>query len=354
MDDRQYIFLNRDLSWLSFNHRVLMEASDKTVPLYSRISFLSIFSSNLDEFFRVRMPVIFAFTSIKGKKTNLREEYPKDLAQQVQATIQNHLEEFGFILTQEILPELKQNGICLYYGERLKPEHKDIVREYFLSKVLSFMQPVILRKENQAEVFLENNALYFIVDIEAADKAGVHTYALLNIPSTNLPRFMELPQIDEDHYILFIDDVISENLQEIFPRFIIHGVYSIKLTRDAEMELEDEFTGDIAEKIEKQLEKREIGHSTRFLYQGNMPEDVKAFIQDYFRLRDEEMVEGGRYHNLKDLGSLPNPLEIKLKDPVWPPIPHPGFHNHRSIFQSISEAEKQLHLPYHNYNYILR
>lgn len=353
MEVEKYSFLNRDLSWLSFNHRVLMEAADETVPLYSRISFLSIFSSNLDEFFRVRMPAIFAFTRIKAKKTSLRDEYPKDLVKQVQATVQEHLEEYGRILTRQIIPALKENKIVLYYGDPIRPEHQDIVREFFLSRVLSFLQPVILRKENQADVFLENNALYFIIDIEASDQPGIHQYALLNIPSGNLPRFMELPPLDDMHYILFLDDVIRKNLQEVFPGFIIHAAYSVKLTRDAEMSLEDEFAGDIAEKIEKQLEKREAGHSTRLLYEFNMPEDARRFVQQYFDLRTEEMVEGGRYHNLKDLGSLPNPLRgLKYED--WPAVPHPAFNNHRSIFQTIAEKEHLLHLPYHSYNYILR
>jgi polyphosphate kinase len=354
MDDPQYVFLNRDLSWLSFNHRVLMEAADETVPLYSRISFLSIFSSNLDEFFRVRMPAIFAFTNIKAKKTTLREEYPKDLVQQVQTMVHLQLEEFGRILSQNILPELKQEHICLYYGNRIRSEHQETVREYFLSRVLSFMQPVLLRKENQPNVFLENNALYFIADVEAADQPGIHSYALLNIPSDHLPRFTELPSIGDDHYIVFLDDMIRENLQEVFPRFIIHGAYAVKLTRDAEMDLIDEFSGDIAEKIEKQLEKREVGHSTRFLFEKNMPAAVKDFVQKYFELRDEEMVEGGRYHNLKDLGSLPNPLKGKLKHADWPSVHHPGFSNRQSVFQTILEKERLLHLPYHSYNYILR
>src|SRR5882672_8604700 len=116
MDDAKYTYLNRDLSWLSFNRRVLMEAADDSVPLYSRISFLSIFSSNLDEFFRVRMPAIFAFTSIKAKKTSLRDEYPKDLVQQVKTTVQEHLEEFGRIFSQQILVQLRQENIYLYYG----------------------------------------------------------------------------------------------------------------------------------------------------------------------------------------------------------------------------------------------
>ncbi|MFZ1329080.1 MAG: polyphosphate kinase 1, partial [Chitinophagaceae bacterium] len=182
----------------------------------------------------------------------------------------------------------------------------------------------------------------------------VHLYAVLNIPSANLPRFSELPMLGDDHYILFLDDVIRENLQEVFPAFTVHGAWSIKLTRDAEMSIEDEFIGDIAEKIEKQLEKREVGHATRLLYDGTMPAQVKDFVQKYLLLRDEEMAEGGRYHNLKDLGSLPNPQKGKLTQSNWPSVAHSGFDNHRSIFQSITEQEKMLHLPYHSYNYILR
>jgi polyphosphate kinase len=359
MGDDKYVFLNRDLSWLSFNHRVLMEAADETVPLYSRISFLSIFSSNLDEFFRIRMPSIFAFTSIEAKKTSLREEYPKDLVQQVQDTVLQHQEDFGRILTQKILPEMKAKGIVLYYGQPINNQHQETIREYFLSKVLSFLQPVILKKENQTAVFLENNALYFIIDIESTVQPGVHQYALLNIPSANLPRFLELPRLENDYYLLFLDDVIRENLHEVFPGYIIHGAYSVKLTRDAEMNIEDEFAGDIAEKIESKLSKRDTGHSTRFLYEHSMTAEIMDFVMGYFGLRREEMVDGGRYHNLKDLGSLPNPRAhdippARLTYPSWPACPHPGFNNQQPVFQTIAEAERLLHLPYHSYNYILR
>ncbi|MEJ0104773.1 MAG: polyphosphate kinase 1 [Bacteroidota bacterium] len=354
MDELTNRFLNRDLSWLSFNYRVLMEARDETIPLYSRISFLSIFSSNLDEFFRVRMPAIFAFTTIEPKKISIRDEYPKDLVLQVQQVLRHQLAEYGRVLTEEILPALKQNNICLYYGEHIDAAHKEIVLDYFLSRVLSFLQPVVLRKENQDEVFLENNALYMIVDIESNDQSRKRRYALLNIPSVSLSRFLELPAIGEDHFIIFLDDVIRENLQEVFQGYTVHAAYSVKLTRDAEMNLEDEFTGDIAEKIEKQLEKRDIGRSTRFLYEWDMPDEVKDFLRNYFNLRSEEMVRGGRYHNLKDLGSLPNPVKTKLTYASWPAMPHPAFNNHRSIFKSIDGKDQLLHLPYHSYNYILR
>ena len=354
MADQKFTYLNRDLSWLSFNHRVLLEADDETVPLYSRIQFLSIFSSNLDEFFRVRMPSIYAFTSLENKKKALREEYPKDLVQSVKEMIQLQLEDFGRILTKGILPALKDNNIHLYYGDAIDPQHKETIREYFLSRVLSFLQPVILKTENQANVFLENNYLYFIVHLEPVAELGTPVYALLNIPSDQLPRFSELPEIGDRSYLLFLDDVIRENLIEVFPGYKIIDAYSVKLTRDAELNLEDEFSGDIADKIERQLTKRDIGPATRFLFDGRMPETIREFIKLYFSLPGDEMVTGGRYHNLKDMGSLPNPTNKRLTYESWPAVPHPAFSNHESIFKTINEGERLLHLPYHSYNYILR
>ena len=354
MGEKQYTYLNRDLSWLSFNHRVLMEAADTSVPLYSRISFLSIFSSNLDEFFRVRMPSIYTFTSIKAKKTSLRDDYPEELLQQVKETVQWHLQDFGRIFKEQILPSLQENQIHLYYGDEIHTDHLEMIRDYFLSKVLSFLQPVILTKENQKNVFLENNQLYFIVDMEPVNHPGSNVKAVLNIPSEHLQRFTELSEINEKHFVLFLDDAIRENLNEVFPGYNIFGAYSVKMTRDAEMNLEDEFIGDIAEKIEKQLEKRDIGHSTRFLFDSNMPQVTRDFVRKYFLLREEEMVEGGRYHNLKDLGSLPNPSDKTHTYENWPSISHPGFNNHQSIFKTIEIKDRLLHQPYHSYNYILR
>ena len=360
---KEYTFINRDLSWLSFNHRVLLEAADESVPLYSRIQFLSIFSSNLDEFFRVRMPSIYAFTSINAKKTSLREEYPENLSQDVIEYVQVQLEDFGRIFRGQILPALEENNIHLYHGDTINAMHKETITDFFLSRVLSFLQPVILKKparttrsdgENQGNIFLENNYLYFIVDIEDADTPGIHEYAVLNIPSDQLPRFFELPKIGDKHYLLLLDDVIRENLAEVFPGYKIHAAYAVKLTRDAELNIEDEFTGDLADKIEKQLGKRDIGLATRFLFDSKMPAEIRAFLKQYFDLREEEMVEGGRYHNLKDMGSLPNPTGKKLTYDPWPSVPHPDFNTSNSIFKTIREGERLLHLPYHSYNYILR
>ena len=153
MSEKEYSFLNRDLSWLSFNYRVLLEAADETVPLYNRISFLAIFSSNLDEFFRVRMPAIFAFTDIEPKKVSIRNEYPKELAQQVHSILHRQMQEYGAVLSNQVLPALEQNKIHLYYGDPVLPEHKNVIGDYFLSRVLSFLQPVFLKKTTGEKFF---------------------------------------------------------------------------------------------------------------------------------------------------------------------------------------------------------
>lgn len=354
-DEKKYVFLNRDLSWLSFNYRVLMEAADPSVPLFSRINFLSIFSSNLDEFFRVRMPSILMFSSMEAKKTNIQEEYPRELVESVQAMVLQHQAEFGKILKEHILPELRQNGIHLCYDEAPERDHSEYMRDHFLSQALAFLQPVFLLKENKGNIFLVSNALYFLVDLETEDEKSKQRYAILNIPTPHLPRFIEIPRQDQQRHLVFLDDIIRENIQEVFQGYLVKGVYSIKLTRNAELFLEDEFTGDISEKIEKQLEKRDAGNATRLLFDSRMPENAKDFIQDYFGLHREEFIEGSRYHNLKDLADLPGTLKDRsLSQEPWPPMVPSGFHNDHSIFYSIEQGEKLLHLPFHSYNYILR
>lgn len=346
---------NRDISWLSFNHRVLQEAADPQVPLYERIRFLSIFSSNLDEFFRVRMPEILTLHRLKiTSDPQVDPTHTAHLAGQVQQTVGKQLAEFGSILREQLLPELHRHGIHLCYNEPLQESHDPFVREYFLSKVLSFVQPVFIEDPRQEAIFLENNALYFAVSLTNPQTPGYERYAIVNIPSAYLPRFTQLPNIGEVHYLLFLDDVVRQNLPTIFPGFQVNGCYSIKLTRDAEMNLEDEYSGDLAEKIEQSLFKRELGLPTRFLFEATMPVPMQRFLQGYLGLSPEEMIEGGRYHNLKDLASLPNPTSQTLTYARLPPLPHPTFGDHTSIFETIRRGDQLFHLPYHSYNYILR
>jgi polyphosphate kinase len=346
------MFFNRDLSWLGFNFRVLLEAADKSVPLYERINFLSIFSSNLDEFFRVRYPSVIASSKLTGKtqmETSGGDE--ADIAEKMQSEINFQLNTFGSILTNDIIPDLRNNGIFFYYNEPVKDQHISEIRDIFLSQVLSFIQPIFLEGNIGSKFIPENNQLYFIISLKSDDRM-TNRHAIVDIPSDKLPRFFVLEKIEDTQYVIFIDDIIRENLNCIFPGNEIDGVYSIKFNRDAELELEDEYSEDVVNEIEKQLRKREYGPPSRFLFEQSMPQNVQLYMESSFGLKAEEMFKGGRYHNLRDLVSLPS-FNKNLKYEKWKPLALPYIINCGDIFNILNSKDILLHLPFESYNPVL-
>ncbi len=343
---------NRDLSWLGFNFRVLMEAADEQVPLYERIKFLSIFSSNLDEFFRVRYPSVFAISKL-NPKTQMKATvgFNTDIPEKMQAEINRQLRMFGSILVENIIPDLKSQGINFYYKSIIRNEHQDEIRELFLSNVLSFIQPILL-EGNIAQRFIpENNFLYLIVTFRNGNQDTIRN-AVINIPSHKLPRFFVLTPLDGEEYVIFIDDIIRENLVCLFPSSEILGVYSIKFNRDAELNLDEEYSDDLLNKIEKQLRKREFGPPSRFLYEEGMPRNVQLFLSSVFDLQFEEMFVGGRYHNLSDLSSFPS-LNKNLKYAKQLSLSTLDGMHCGDIFDLLNKKDMLLHLPYHSYNPVL-
>ncbi|WP_143310637.1 polyphosphate kinase 1 [Chitinophaga vietnamensis] len=345
---------NRDLSWLSFNYRVLLMAQEQRVPLYERIKFLSIFSSNLDEFFRVRMPAILAVNRVLDKEpfTGGDETVSVNTLSEVLGEIHRQQEQYGKIFTTEILPALLQQGIHLYYNEAFSPAHQAIAREYLLTTVLAYLQPVWLKHGDQP-FFPENNALYLAVAVSPENVSQQQQYVIVNIPGV-LPRFLQLPFSEGQHHIAILDDVIRTQLDYLFPGYTINDCYSFKLTRNAEMDM-DEFKGDILEEVETLIRKRELGVPTRFLYDARMPAPLRHFLAQQFDIRDDEMVAGGRYHNLKDLANLPMP--VALPDALYPrqeaaPIAAAAQTDH--ILDLIAQKDLLIHLPYQQYDYILR
>lgn len=349
-----YFYLNRDLSWLSFNGRVLQEAADPAVPLYNRFLFLSIFSSNLDEFYRVRVPAITAFSGWESKKISLSSEYPNDLIEEVLMRVNAQQEEYGRILREELIPALGAAGIHLYYGDQAAITLREKLTSYFLSEVLSFLQPLYLSPASRGTIFLENNALYFVVSLENAQPSQQGSYALVNIPSGQLPRFYACSGENGEWQILFLDDIIRGCLPLLFRGAVIKDAWSVKLTRDAELNLEDEFEGDLALKIERQLEKRDWGPATRLLTAPGMPEELKDFLASLLEIPRRALICGGPYHNLKDFASLPLPDKTRLSDKVWPSVEYPYFGSGQAIFTYIREREHLLHFPYHSYGSVLR
>jgi polyphosphate kinase len=342
---------NRDLSWLGFNFRVLQEAADKRVPLFERLKFFSIFSSNLDEFFRVRYPSVIAFSKL-SKKTQIqaKSEYDENLPEKIQTEINKQLLTYSSILKQSLLPDLKHENIHLYYNEPLQQEHVVEVREIFLSQVLTFIQPLFLDAD-LSSFTPENNYLYFIVTLKQPNEQTVK-HAIVNIPSEKLPRFFALSLVGEEQYVIFIDDVIRENVPCLFPGFEMLGIYSIKFNRDAELHLDEEYSTDLLGKIEKQLQKRQYGPPSRFLYESGMPRNVQLFLASVFDIKHEEMFEGGRYHNLSDFAKFPT-FNKQLFYPEFKPLSFSDQMNCGDIFQVLNRQDILLHLPYHSYNVVL-
>ena len=332
MEDTSY--LDRDLSWISFNERVLQEAADAEVPLMERIRFLSIYSSNLDEFYRVRMPVLM----ILGATATYGE---------AGAAIKRQLELFGSTLVGELVPGLKENGIELVYNRDIPPAVREQVTAYFFSTVAAFLR--IVRLDTDQEFFPENNKLYMVVFLRSGTGEEV---AVLNIPSDEVSRFYTVRAAGV-RYILLIDDLIRAQLPFLFPGLTVAGAYTIKITRDAELDLQDEYRGDLAEEIEKQLRKRDQGLATRFLYPAGLPFGLLQRLVRHFNLFHAILVEGGNYHNLKDLSALPVSDKTLQYEP-WPPLEQDFATGPGSLFDAIGERDRLVHPPYHRYDAVLR
>ncbi|SFH03657.1 polyphosphate kinase 1 [Pedobacter insulae] len=341
------VFHQRDLSWLSFNERVLLEATDKHVPLLERIKFLSIYSSNLDEFYRVRMPVLLALAKLSKKEKN-HIALPEGLLTTANQTIHRHQQTYGEILSKSIIPELHNHHINFLYGMPIPEDLTEETSGYFLSQVLAFLQPVTL-DSRKSDFFPNNNELYFLITLNAEENESV---VILNIPSNNLPRFYKITK-NEQTFIVFLDDIIRYNLPLLFPDEEITGCYSFKITRTAEIDLKDEYSGNLAEQIEKQLQKRDFGLATRFLYQSGAGEQVMALLIEKLNLQKANQVEGGRYHNLKDLSSFPvyNPA---LENERWARIAYPPLAKNQPLYQQIFKKDILINSPFQAYDSVLR
>lgn len=353
------MFENREISWLSFNYRVLQEAKDLSNPLYERIKFLAIFSSNLDEFFRVRVASLRSLLRLKKKAIHKLNFDPENLLRQIHKIVNRHQEEFGEIFRNQILHELKKNNINLINETELTENQKEFVKNYFNEKVQILVQPFLLVKK-KIKPFLVNRRLYLAVKL-APKKNGTpeetkrtkHSFAIVEIPSQHLPRFLELPKENGKTYTIFLDDVIRYCLPDIFPGYEIAEAHSIKLTRDAELYIDDEFTGNLLAKIKKGLSKRDTGVPSRFLFDKNISKHFLNFLRESLSLEKEDLIPGGKYHNFSDFFSFPNTGKSSLEFTPMPQLKHACIEKHKNIFDAIKEKDIALFFPYHNYKYVV-
>ncbi|AFC26119.1 polyphosphate kinase 1 [Saprospira grandis] len=350
--DENFPYSNRDLSWLAFNYRVLQEAKDPSVPLFERIKFLAIYSSNLDEFFRVRVASIKSLIRL-GKRTKKAIDFPpEEVLDRINETVRQQQLEFTEIYQKHILPLLAAINIHLVKEADLKKTQTDFLDKYIEEKLIPYLQPMLIVK-HKIRTFLINNALY--LGVELGTKGRTPRYAVVRIPSHRFPRFLVLPSEQEnERLIIMLDDIVRYALPRIFPGYSIENSYSFKMTRDAEMYLEDEYSGDLIEKIRKGLNKRNIGASTRFVYDRNMPANLLRFLMQAFSVKSSDLQPEGRYHNNFDLFQFPNFGLQHLQDEPLPPLKHPTLSKAQVLFDCISEGDHLVHYPYQRYNYVIK
>jgi polyphosphate kinase len=354
---------NRELSWLSFNHRVLQEAKDTRNPVYERIKFLAIYSSNQDEFFRVRVASLRSLLDLKKKTQKELKFDPVKLLEKIHKKVLSLHEENSHAYHHLIIPDLEKNNIFLINENGLNDVQKDYIKEVFNDQIVPHILPMILVKK-KFTTFLRNNRLYLAVKLTAKntqkgnlEKTGSkkrHYHALVEIPTNHLPRFITLPKSGDNNYIIFLDDVIRYFLPIIFFGYNIHSAYSIKLTRDAELYIEDEFTGNLLSKIKKSLNKRLTGVPCRFLYDKTMPAEFIRFLIESLILTKEDLYPGGKYHNFSDLFKFPNPGNKALNYEPLSSIINKEYEKHKNIFLSIKKQDYLFYFPYQSYDYVVK
>lgn len=346
--------IHRDLSWLAFNRRVLEEAADPSVPLYERIRFLAIVSSNIDEFYRVRVASLRAMKSLKRKARQGLEADPSRVLERIMKVVDAQQEEFGEIFRQITRKELRRRGVFLVRNDQLDAKQEEAAREYFRTTLAPLLRPVRLG-DGDAPPFLENRRMALVLSGPVSKKKddGEQKRYLVEIPSPPLPRFLSLPSRDRGHYVIFLDDVIRLCAGELLPGVMVEDTYAVKLTRDAELALDDEGTGDLVEKIREALARRGRNPPCRFLYDGRAPAALIGGLRDAFQLRKGDLMPGGRYHNLHDLFTFPNPFGADLLFQPLPPVDAGLPDGGEAFFAAIRERDRLLCHPYHVYDSVV-
>jgi polyphosphate kinase len=307
----------------------------------------------LDEFFRVRVANHHNLLRV-GKKTQKALDYdPSKILKDIHEIVNRQQEEYSHIFENQIIPELRQHGIHLLRRLDLNDEQKVFVDNYFRDHMLPFVQPVLLVKK-KVRPFLNNASLYLAVHLR--DKARYKTvhYAIVKIPSDHLPRFVKLPSSGNRHDLIMLDDIVRHNVSYMFPGYEILDTYSIKLTRDAELYIDDEFSGDLVQKIRESLAKRHVGPPSRFVYDREMPKEILDFLKETLELKNNDILREGRYHNNFDFFKFPDFGLTQLKNPPLPPLPYPPLEEAADFFGAIKKQDHLIHVPYHSYESVVR
>ena len=353
--DIKSIYNNRELSWLSFNARVLQEAEDPTVPLFERIRFLGIFSNNLDEFFRVRVAAVRRMLEFgKDEEALLGDISPAELYDQIQETVIQHQQKAQEIY-RNIYHEMASENIFMIDEKQLTHEQGVYVRKYFNTEVLPNIVPIMLGK-NMKFPYLRDKSVYLAVKLSKTKSPEKFAYALVRVPSRSVSRFLVLPDQGNKKFVILVDDVIRFCLNDVFPIFNYDHfeAYTIKVTRDAELDIDDDISKSYLEKMELSLKKRKLGIPVRLIYDREMPTDLLQFIMKKMKLEGEDKtVAGGRYHNHKDFMNFPEIGKQHHYYQSLPSIPHKDLPAHQSILKKLRQKDVLLHYPYQSFSHFI-
>lgn len=350
--DKKFPIINRDQSWLSFNERVLQESEDLSVPLIERIRFLGIFSNNLDEFYRIRVAANNRLVEAKIKSLEYENDSPKEILTRINKTSIKLQKRFEKVY-KSLINELESEQIFVVNENTLPSEHVDFVNEYFDQIVRPTLVPIMLNHKTPFPKF-NGKSIYFAVKLTVSDK--IADYALMEIPSRILPRFITLPNIDNKKYIILLDDIIRFKLDAVFAIFNFTKIeaYTVKVTLDAELDIDQDISQSIIDKISKSLKTRKSAMPVRFVYDSEIPKDLLNFIIAKNKsTKSDSVIPGGRYHNFKDFIDFPNVGRTELKAEKLKPLKHPDLINKISILAEIDKKDILINYPYQTFTYLI-
>ena len=351
MHKRKTIF--RDISWLSFNNRVLQEAADETVPLRERIRFLGIFSNNLDEFFRVRVATLKRMIEF-GKKSKMHLELtPHAILEEIQEIVVDQQKEFDRIWN-EILRELKKERIHILNEKQLNKVQQAFILDYFNEEIRSHIVPLMIESIQDFPV-LNDKSIYLACRLSKKDRAVPQKFALVSVPTRRLPRFIILPSKNADKYIILLEDIIRFSLPYIFSFFgyDTFSAHIIKVTRDAEIDLDNDVATSLIQKIERGLKNRKKGKPVRFVFDKDIDPSLLTYLVHRMGLfQKDNLIPGGRIHNFKDFINFPESV-FEHKSQRKKSFIHPALKNTTSVSGVILQKDVLLNFPYHSFGSII-
>lgn len=356
----KFNYINRDFSWLMFNYRVLQEAKEESLPLYERIKFLAIYSNNLEEFYRVRV------SYYRSLLRNLPPDHPKreqvrpdQIISRINTEVGRLQIKFHDIFENSIVPQLEREGVRLLQRDsKLTQKQEAYVNDVFQGDILPYIQPVLLVKQ-RIKPFLRTGQIYIMVKLynkKTFSKRSRPRYGIVKLVTDhNIPRFVELPNDkDGNNCIMFLEDVTMRYIQEVYPGYVIGKWFCIKMTRDADLEYDDQEGDELIDIISNISTTRQLGYPNRFQYDRLMPDNMLRYLMETFSLTIDDLVKAGDYHNFRDFFSFPNPKSPLLELPVHKPLRLHHIDEQKSLLEYFECNELMLHFPYQSYDYFLQ